>query len=89
MACMSSCVVLCLQYNTTEETLTLSLTGATQPSVLHVWQTVFGWEGNKQVESTFFKQLPVVKVIGGQVSVLVPVDAIITLTTQTTSKSKY
>lgn len=38
-----------------------------------------------QVESTFFKQQPDVKVIGGTVTVSVPVDSIITLSTVVTA----
>lgn len=74
------------QFNTSSETLTLTLTGPASPDSLHMWVTQFGWDGMVQTNSSFFQQLPDVAVVNGTVTVSVPVDAIITLSTMETSK---
>lgn len=45
-----------LQYNTSAETLTLSLSGPNLPTSLHVWMTQFGWDGMRQVCCTAFPE---------------------------------
>jgi glycyl-tRNA synthetase alpha subunit len=51
-----------------------------------MWQTQFGWNGMEQTQSTFFQRMADVAVVGNTVTVTVPVDAIITLTTVETSE---
>lgn len=65
--------------------VTLTIGGSHVPSSFHVWRTQFGWDGMKQTQSTYFQQLPDVKVMGGTVTINVTVDSMITLTTQKTS----
>jgi glycyl-tRNA synthetase alpha subunit len=68
--------------------VTLSLNGISPlPTSLHMWQTQFGWNGMEQTQSTFFQRMADVAVVGNTVTVTVPVDAIITLTTVETSES--
>jgi hypothetical protein len=74
------------QYNTSTETVSFQLEGAPLPPALHVWVTQFGWQGNAQTNSSFFQQAADVEVVGGTVTVTVPVDAIITLSTIVTSE---
>ena len=69
------------QFTTAAETVTLTLSGPNPPTSLHVWQTQFGWDGMVQTPSSFFKKMSDVPVVSGKVTITVPVDAIITLTT--------
>lgn len=70
------------EFATAPETATFHLAGPWKATTsLHVWVTLFGWDGMEQTVSSFFEVGPDVTVVNGAFSVSVPVDAIITLTT--------
>jgi hypothetical protein len=50
-----------------------------------MWVTQFGWDGMEQTASSFFQPYPDVVPVDGSVTITVPVDAIITLSTIVTS----
>jgi hypothetical protein len=69
------------QYNTSAETVTITIGGGLAPASLHVWVTQLGWDGMAQTNSSYFQPAADLPVVNGAVTVQVPVDAIITLTT--------
>jgi hypothetical protein len=67
--------------------VTFSISGmGGAPAALHMWVTLFKWEGTAPGQSSFFQQQPDVAVTNGAVTITVPVDAIITLSTVATSE---
>ena len=61
--------------------MTITIGGGLAPASLHMWVTQFGWDGMVQTNSSYFQQVQDVAVVGGVVTVQVPVDGLITLTT--------
>ncbi len=61
--------------------MTITIGGGLAPTSLHMWVTQFGWDGMVQTNSSYFQQVQDVAVVGGVVTVQVPVDGLITLTT--------
>ncbi len=51
---------------------------------LYVWQTIFGWDGMTQINSSFFQQLTPIAVVNGQFTVTVNPDEMYTITTLNT-----
>lgn len=70
------------EYEVATEQVTFVLEGQwSQITTLYVWQTIFGWNGMEQTNSSFFVQLPSINVTGGQFTLTVSPDEMYTITT--------
>jgi hypothetical protein len=74
------------EYDAVSEEVTFTLTAEwASITTLYVWQTVFGWQGNQQTNSSFFQQLAPITVVNGSFTITVNPDELYTITTITTS----
>ena len=70
------------EFEVESETITFTL-GGNWKSVtsLYVWQTVFGWDGMVQTNSTFFANIAPIAVTNGQFTITINPDEMYTITT--------
>ena len=73
------------EFTVLAESMTFTLLGSFKStSKLYVWQTIFGWDGMLQTNSSFFQQLTPINVVNGQFTLTVNPDELFTITTMST-----